>query len=100
MPPLATSNRPFLRRDGRGECALDVAEERGLQQLGRHGAGVDRHKWLVAARRVGVDGLGDQLLAGAAFALDEDGGAAGATCATRSKTRSMVSLLPTMFAKL
>ncbi len=31
----------------------------------------------VAARGVGVDGLGDELLAGAGFALDEHGGAAG-----------------------
>ncbi len=67
----------FLGGDGGGERALDVAEERGLEQLGGHGAGVDGDEGLVAARRVGVDGLGDELLAGAAFALDEDGGAAG-----------------------
>ena len=67
----------FLGGDGRGEGALDVAEERGLEQLRRHGAGVDGDEGLVAAGRVGVDGLGDELLAGAAFALDENGGAAG-----------------------
>ncbi len=54
-----------------------MAEERGLEQLRRHGAGVDGHEGLVAARRVGVDGLGDEFLAGAAFALNENGGAAG-----------------------
>ena len=77
MPPLATSKRPFFEAIGGGECALHVAEERGLQQFRRHGAGVDGDKWLVAARRVGVNGLGDEFLAGAAFALDEHSGAAG-----------------------
>ena len=67
----------LLGGDGRGEGALDVAEERGLQQLGGHGAGVDGDEGLVAARRVGVDRLGDQLLAGAALALNQDGRAAG-----------------------
>ena len=67
----------LLGRDGRSERALDVAEERGLEQLRRHGAGVDGHKGLVAARRVGVNGLGDELLAGAAFALNQNRGAAG-----------------------
>ena len=67
----------FLGGDGRGECALDVAEERGFKQLAGHGAGVDGDEGLVFARRVGVDGLGDELLAGAAFALDEHRGAAG-----------------------
>ena len=67
----------FLGRDGGGEGALDVAEERGFEQVRRDGAGVDGDEGLVAARRVGVDGLGDELLAGAALALDQNGGAAG-----------------------
>ncbi len=54
-----------------------MAEERGFQQIDGHGSGVDRDEGLVAARRVGVQRLGDQLLAGSAFALDEHGGAAG-----------------------
>jgi hypothetical protein len=62
----------FLGRDRRSERALDVAEERRLQQLRRHGAGVDGHEGLVAARRVGVDGLGDNLLARAALALNQN----------------------------
>ena len=68
---------PLLRGDRRRKRALHVAEERGLEQLSRHGAGVDGYEGLVAARRVGVNGLGDQFLAGSAFALDENGGAAG-----------------------
>ncbi len=67
----------LLRGDRGGEGALDMAEERRFEQFGRHGAGVDGHEGLVAARRVGVNGLGDQFLAGAAFALDQHRGAAG-----------------------
>ncbi len=67
----------LLAADRAGEGALDVAEEGGLQQVARHGAGVDRHKGAVLARRVGVNRLCDQLLAGAAFALQQDGGARG-----------------------
>ncbi len=67
----------FLRGDGGSKRAFDVAEERGLEQLGGHGAGVDGNERLVAARRVGVDGLGDDLLAGAALALNQDRGTAG-----------------------
>ena len=67
----------FLCRDRGGEGAFDVAEERGFQQIRRHCAGVDRNERPVAARRVGVDGLGDELLAGAALALDQNSRAAG-----------------------
>ena len=54
----------------------------------------------VVARRIGVDGFCDQFLAGTALALYQNGGTAGATCWIRSKLRSMMSLLPTMFSKL
>ena len=67
----------LLGRNGGGERPLDVAEERGFQQIGGHGAGVHRHKRLVPARRIGVDRLGDQLLAGPALALDQNGRAGG-----------------------
>ena len=91
----------LLGGDGRGERALDVAEERGLEQLRGHGAGVDGDEGLVFARRVGVDGLGDELLAGAAFALNQNRGAAGRNLAPPGRRPcSMISLLPTMLAKL
>jgi hypothetical protein len=67
----------FFGGDGRGEGALDVAEERGFEQFAGHGAGVDGDEGLVFARRVGVDGLGDQLLAGAALALNQNRGSTG-----------------------
>ena len=56
---------------GAGEAALDVTEELRLEQrLGDAGA-IDRHERLRAAARV-VDGPGDDLLAGAALAGNED----------------------------
>ena len=54
-----------------------MAEEGGLEQVGRDSAGVDRDEGLVAARAVLVDGFGNKLLAGAGFALQQDGRARG-----------------------
>ncbi len=57
-----------LGADGAGERAARVAEQLGLEQrLGQRRA-VDRHERRVGARRVGVDGARDQLLAGARLA--------------------------------
>ena len=67
----------LLGLNGAGEGALHVAEQRGFQQLGRQRAAVHGDKHVVGARRIGVDGFGDQLLAGSGFAGDQDGGAAG-----------------------
>ena len=64
-------------RDSAGKSALDVAKEGRFQKIGGHGAGVDWNKGAVFARRMHVQRFGDQLFAGAAFALDQDGGAAG-----------------------
>src|SRR5207302_3529450 len=58
-------------RDSAGKSALDVAKEGRFQKIGGHGAAVDRHKGTVFARRISVDGLGDEFLARAAFALDQ-----------------------------
>ena len=70
--PVGHFKQTFLRRDRGSKRAFHVAKERGLEQLRRHGAGVDGHEGLVAARRVGVDGLGDDLLARAALALNQN----------------------------
>ena len=67
----------FLGRDGAGERALHVTEQRGFQQVRRHRAGIDRDEGPVAPRRIQVDRLGDQFFAGAALALQQNGGAAG-----------------------
>ena len=54
-----------------------MAEESGFEEVGGHRAGVDRDERLVFAGGVGVEGFGDEFLAGAALTLDEDGGAGG-----------------------
>ncbi len=67
----------LLGRDRRSKRAFHVAEQRGLEQFRRHGAGVDGHEGFVAARRIRMDGLGNDLLARAALALNQNRRAAG-----------------------
>ena len=57
-----------------GEGALLVAEELGLEQVLRQRGAVHRDEGLRRPRAVGVDGAGDQLLAGAGLAQHEDVG--------------------------
>ena len=77
MPPLATSKSPFLAVTAEVNAPLtwpkrvDSSSSEGTAPV------LTGNERAVAARGVGVDGLGDQLLAGAAFALDQHGGAAG-----------------------
>ena len=59
------------RRRGPGEGAAHVAEERGLEQRLGDARAVLADEGAPAARPVGVDGAGDELLAGAALADDE-----------------------------
>ena len=59
------------------EGALLVAEQLGLEQVPRHRGAVDADERLVRARPGGVNGLRDDLLAGAALAVDEDVGVDG-----------------------
>ncbi len=73
MPLCASSNFPILRADGAGERAALVAEELALENVRRDRAAVDRQEALVAPRAREVQRVGDQLLAGAALADDEDG---------------------------
>jgi hypothetical protein len=60
---------PVLHRAG--ERALHVPEQLALDELGRDGGAVDLDERPVGARRVLVDGAGDELLAGAVLAGDE-----------------------------
>src|SRR5262249_47601904 len=66
-----------LLGDGAGEGALLVAEQLALQEAGGDGGAVELDEGAVAARAEVVQGAGDQLLAGAGLAADEDGGAGG-----------------------
>jgi hypothetical protein len=67
----------LLGLNGAGKGAPHVAEQGGFQQVRRQRTAVDGHEHPLAARRVGVDGLGDEFLAGAGIAGDQDGRAAG-----------------------
>ena len=73
VPPSASSKRPFLRCVGAGERALFVAEELRLDQRFGQRAATDLDERLPRPQRVVVDGLRDELLAGARLAADEDG---------------------------
>src|SRR6185295_2312693 len=59
------------------EGALLVAEELALDEVRRHGAAVDDHEGPLLAARGIVDRVGDEVLAGAGLALDEDRGLRG-----------------------
>ena len=67
-------SEPLVR--GAGEGALLVAEDLAFEKRFGQGAAVDLHVDLVRPRGVALDGIGDQFLAGAALALDEDRGLA------------------------
>jgi hypothetical protein len=77
VPPLATSKRPFLEATAEVNAPLtwpksvDSSSSLGMAPV------LMGTKGLSLARRVGVDGLGDHLLAGAALALNQHGGTAG-----------------------
>ena len=71
-PLVGRLEEPFLQGHGAGEGALDVAEQVALEQVGRQGAAVDGDERGLGPVRVHVDGPGDELLAGAALALEED----------------------------
>ena len=57
---------------GAGEGPLFVAEQDRLDQVGGQGTAVDCHEGLAAAVRCPVQGAGDDFLADAAFAGDQD----------------------------
>ncbi len=68
---------PLLGLNGAGEGASHMPEEGRFQQVRRQRSAVHGDEHLVGARRIGMDGFGDEFLAGAGLAGDEDGGAAG-----------------------
>ena len=59
---------------GAGEGTALVAEELGLEELEGEGGAVDLDEGALAAGGAVVDGAGDELLADAGLAPDEDGG--------------------------
>src|SRR5262249_59549126 len=70
---VGTGEEPAARHAGARERAPHVAEELTLPESVRNGAEIDSVHRPVAAPAAGVDGVRDQLLAGARLALDEHG---------------------------
>lgn len=60
--------------DSAGEGALTMAEEFGFEEVFGEGGAIDGDEGGVVAAGIVVEGSGDEFLAGAAFAEDEDGG--------------------------
>ncbi len=74
VPPSAAWNSPLWLATASVNGALDVAEQLGLEQGLGDGAAVHRDEGLAGARAGLVDGLGQQFLAGAAFAAQQHAG--------------------------
>ena len=62
---------------GAGGGAVAVAEEFGFDEVFGDGGAVELDEDAVAAQGLGVHGAGDELLAGAGFAVDEDAAVGG-----------------------
>ena len=92
VPPLATSKRPFFEATAEVKAPLTWPNRVDSRSSEGTAPVLTGTKGLVFAWGVGVKSFGNELLAGAAFALDEDGRTAeGATWAMRSNMRSMGS---------
>ena len=74
VPPLATSNSPLRLVVGAGEGPLAVAEELALDEVLGQGPAVDRDEGVAGPLALVVEVPGDQLLAGAGLAQDQDPG--------------------------
>ena len=100
MPPSATSIRPFLSVSAPVNAPRTWPNSSDSSSVLRHRAAVDGDERLVAAQRLLVHGLRDQLLAGARLA-----GRSGSvllvrqTVSTRRNTSSIGGLRPMMPAK-
>ncbi len=70
MPPLRQLEATATGCDGAGKGPLLVTEQFALQQLGRNGTTVDRHKGATTAGREFVNGTGHDLFAGSGLAED------------------------------
>ena len=74
MPPSACSNLPVFFSVAPVNDPFLVAEELRFDELLGDGGAVDLDERLAGPQAVGVDGPGDELLARAALAVDQDGG--------------------------
>ena len=71
VPPSARSRVPRCSGGPPGCIAVAIAEELGLDVRFGDGGAVELDKDAIAAQAFGVNGAGDELLAGARLAIDE-----------------------------
>ena len=68
---IGCRQQPFPRPVRAGERAACMAEEMGFHQIIRHGGTIHSNKRPRGACAVEVQGVGEQILAGAGFSRDE-----------------------------
>ena len=73
---IGNLEQSLLCRDRAGKRASHVSEQRAFEQIDRHAAAIDRNECFVDALALEVNRFRDQLLACAAFALNQDRAAA------------------------
>jgi hypothetical protein len=78
--------------DGAGEGAFFVAEQFAFEEVFRDGGAVDADVIVLAAQAQAVQGAGDQFLARAAFAEDEDGGVGGGDALDKLRSSSILGI--------
>ena len=83
-----------------GKRPLFVPEQFRLEKGVRNGARVHRHEGTFGAGTAGVDGLGDDFLAGAGFADDDDAEAGFGDAVRSLMSRPMASLVPVYFGQI
>src|SRR6202008_381760 len=66
-----------VARGGAGECPFFMAKEFGLDEFGGNRSAIQSDEGAFMARRLFVDGAGDEFFAGAGFAENADAGLAG-----------------------
>ena len=76
------------------KCAAHVSEEFAFDQAGAQGRQACGQEWVVFSPAVTMDGLCNQLLAGAAFARDQHGHVGGRDSAICLKTACMAGDVP------
>ena len=74
VPPLAYWNRPMRSRSAPVKAPFTWPKSSLSRMFSESSAQFKRHEWLVAARAVDVQRLGDELFPGSAFSRDEHRG--------------------------
>lgn len=77
MPPSAISNKTFFVAYSTCEGTLDVSKQLTFQNAFTQRGAINRHKGVVLAQAVVVNGAGDKFLAGATISPQHHGAVGG-----------------------